>query len=57
MTGTRHNLLTAKRPGATTKQGITAANFVGLFSSLGWILLSAETLQNFYGYSADQAAA
>ena len=40
----------------TTKQGITAAIFVGLFSSLGWILLSADTFQKVYGYSADQAA-
>ncbi len=41
----------------TTKQGITAAIFVGLFSSLGWILLSADTFQKVYGYTADQAAA
>ena len=40
----------------TTKQGITAAIFVGLFSSLGWILLSADTFQKVYGYTADQAA-
>lgn len=40
----------------TTKQGITAAIFVGLFSSLGWILLSADTFQKVYGYSADEAA-
>ena len=41
----------------TTKQGITAAIFVGLFSSLGWILLSADTFQKVYGYTADQSAA
>jgi cation/acetate symporter len=40
----------------TTKQGITAAIFVGLFSSLGWILLSADTFQKVYGYTAEQAA-
>lgn len=40
----------------TTKQGITAAIFVGLFSSLTWILLSADTFQKVYGYSADKSA-
>ena len=40
----------------TTKQGITAAIFVGLFSSLGWILLSADTFQKVYGYTSEQAA-
>lgn len=40
----------------TTKEGITAAIFVGLFSSLGWILLSADTFQKVYGYTADQSA-
>ena len=40
----------------TTKQGITAAIFVGLFSSLGWILLSADTFQKVYGYSSEEAA-
>lgn len=40
----------------TTKQGITAAIFVGLFTSLAWILLSADTFQKVYGYTADQAA-
>lgn len=39
----------------TTKQGVTAAILVGMFSSLGWILVSAETFQNVYGYSAKQA--
>ena len=40
----------------TTKQGITAAIFVGLISSMVWILLSADTFQKVYGYTADQAA-
>jgi len=40
----------------TTKQGITAAIFVGLFSSLIWILLSADTFQKVYGYTAEQSA-
>ena len=40
----------------TTKQGISAAIFVGLFSSLSWILLSADTFQKVYGYTADRAA-
>lgn len=40
----------------TTKQGITAAIFVGLFSSLGWILLSADTFQKVYGYTSSEAA-
>lgn len=39
----------------TTKQGVTAAILVGMFSSLGWILVSAETFQNVYGYTAKQA--
>lgn len=33
----------------TTKQGITAAVFVGMLSSLGWILLSGETYSKVYG--------
>jgi len=40
----------------TTKQGVTAAILVGMFSSLAWILVSAETFQNVYGYTKDQAA-
>ena len=32
----------------TTKQGITAAIFVGMTSSLGWILLSADTYKAVY---------
>jgi len=39
----------------TTKQGITAAIFVGLFSSLAWILLSAEAFEKVYRYSAADA--
>ena len=33
----------------TTKQGIIASVTVGLFSSLGWILLSEDTFKNVYG--------
>jgi cation/acetate symporter len=40
----------------TTKQGITAAIMVGMVSSLSWILLSADTLQKVYGFTADEAA-
>jgi cation/acetate symporter len=40
----------------TTKQGISAAILVGLFSSLGWILVSEDTFQKVYGYNADAAA-
>lgn len=39
----------------TTKQGITAAIFVGMLSSLGWILLSGDTYKNVYGWPADEA--
>ena len=35
----------------TTKQGITAAVTVGMVSSLGWILLSADTFEKVYGLS------
>jgi cation/acetate symporter len=40
----------------TTKQGVIAAMTVGLVSSLGWILASADTLEKVYGYSAAEAA-
>jgi cation/acetate symporter len=33
----------------TTKQGITAAIFVGMITSLAWILLSADVYKNVYG--------
>jgi cation/acetate symporter len=33
----------------TTKQGITAAIIVGMISSLGWILLSAQAYKDVYG--------
>ncbi len=33
----------------TTKQGITAAIIVGMISSLGWILLSAQAFKDVYG--------
>lgn len=39
----------------TTKQGITAAVFAGMISSLGWILLSAESFEKVYGYAAKDA--
>ena len=39
----------------TTKQGITASIFVGLFGSLAWVLASGEAYKNIYG--ADPAAA
>ena len=39
----------------TTKQGITAAVFVGMISSLAWILLSGDTYTKVYGLPADQA--
>jgi cation/acetate symporter len=41
----------------TTKQGIIAAVFTGLFSSLAWVLLSAEALEKVYGFTAAGAAA
>jgi len=41
----------------TTKQGITWAIVVGLFTSLAWVLLSKEALQNVYHFSAADAAA
>lgn len=38
-----------------TRQGVIAAIVVGMASSLGWILLSAETFTQVYGISADLA--
>jgi cation/acetate symporter len=38
-----------------TKQGIIAAVVVGMTSSLGWILLSADTFTKVYGLDADMA--
>lgn len=40
----------------TTKQGVTAAILVGMLSSLGWILVSQETMQKVYGFSAERSA-
>ena len=37
----------------TTKQGISAAVIIGMVSSLGWILLSADTFEKVYGWSRD----
>ncbi|MCA9246308.1 MAG: cation acetate symporter, partial [Planctomycetales bacterium] len=39
----------------TTKQGITAAVFVGMVSSLGWILLSGPTYANVYGLNPNDS--
>lgn len=39
----------------TTKQGIIAAIIVGMVSSLGWILLSADTFKDVYGLPAEDA--
>ncbi len=38
-----------------TKQGIIAAVLVGMFSSLAWILVSADTFTALYGLTAEQA--
>ena len=39
----------------TTKQGITAAIIVGMISSLGWILLSAQAYKDVYGLDPARA--
>lgn len=39
----------------TTRQGIIASVIVGMVSSLGWILLSADTFTQVYGLPAEQA--
>ena len=39
----------------TTRQGITAAILVGMFSSLAWILLSGDTYKDIYGWDAKDA--
>ncbi|MEM0927193.1 MAG: cation acetate symporter, partial [Planctomycetota bacterium] len=39
----------------TTRQGIIASVVVGMFSSLGWILLSADTFKSVYGLDAERA--
>lgn len=36
-----------------TRQGVTAAVLVGMISSLGWILLSPDTMTNVYGVKLD----
>lgn len=36
-----------------TRQGVIAAIIVGMVSSLGWILLSADTFQKVYGLDSD----
>jgi cation/acetate symporter len=39
----------------TTKQGITAAIFVGMLASLGWILLSQQCYRDVYGLPPEHA--
>ncbi|BCS34294.1 cation acetate symporter [Luteitalea sp. TBR-22] len=39
----------------TTKQGIVAAIMVGMASSLGWILASAQAYKDVYGWPPEQA--
>jgi cation/acetate symporter len=39
----------------TTKEGITAAIIVGMLSSLGWILLSAQAYSDVYGLNPANA--
>ena len=41
----------------TTKQGIIASVLVGMFSSLGWILLSGDTYKSVYGWDPADAIA
>ncbi|MEM8669642.1 MAG: cation acetate symporter [Planctomycetota bacterium] len=41
----------------TTKQGIVASVLVGMISSLGWILLSADTYKSVYGIDPESAIA
>ena len=38
-----------------TRQGVIAAVLTGMFSSLGWILLSGDTYAKVYGLSAEDA--
>ena len=39
----------------TTKAGITAAIMVGMISSLGWVLLSADAFKDVYGLKPEDA--
>lgn len=41
----------------TTRQGIVASVLVGMISSLGWILLSADTYKSVYGLDPNDALA
>jgi cation/acetate symporter len=41
----------------TTKEGIIASVLVGMISSLGWILLSADTYKSVYGLNPENAIA
>lgn len=40
----------------TTKEGIIASVFAGMVTSLGWILLSADTFKDVYGFTTERAA-
>ncbi|MAX37297.1 cation acetate symporter [Gimesia sp.] len=39
----------------TTKQGITVAIFTGMITSLGWILMSADSYKGIYGWDPETA--
>ncbi|MEK7415407.1 MAG: cation acetate symporter [Planctomycetota bacterium] len=39
----------------TTKQGVAWAVFVGLITSLGWVLLTPDAYENLYGYTKGNA--
>jgi cation/acetate symporter len=39
----------------TTKEGVISAVVVGMFSSLGWILCSADSMEQVFGLTADDA--
>ncbi|MEL6109040.1 MAG: cation acetate symporter, partial [Planctomycetota bacterium] len=39
----------------TTKQGVISSVLVGMFSSLGWILLSSDTYKGVYGWDPETA--
>src|SRR5207253_950028 len=41
----------------TTKQSITVSIIVGMLTSLAWVLLSKDAMQNVYGFTAAEAAA
>lgn len=41
----------------TTKRGVAAAILVGMFSSLGWLLVTKDAFEKIYGFDAATAAA